>query len=95
MSGSGTFTQRKYTAQGQELWIQDTEEAEWFCSRGWTKTDEIRQWPLQTDDIHPVDAEYDTYSDGMGPMKMLGRLLLLAIAMFVSVVAGIVVWLLI
>jgi hypothetical protein len=43
------------------------------------------------DDRHPVDMEFDTYSDGMASAKMLGRALLLAIAAFCVIVAGIVV----
>ena len=44
-----------------------------------------------TDNRHPVDLEFDTYSDGMASAKMLGRVLLLAIAGFCFIVAGIVV----
>jgi len=44
-----------------------------------------------TDDRHPVDIEFDTYSEGMASAKMLGRILLLAIASFCVIVAGIVV----
>ena len=43
------------------------------------------------EDPHPVDLEFDTYSEGMASAKMLGRVLLLAIAGFCVVVAGIVV----
>jgi len=44
-----------------------------------------------TDDRHPVDIECDTYSEGMALSNMLGRILLLAIASFFVLVAGIVV----
>ncbi len=44
-----------------------------------------------SDNRHPVDIEFDTYSEGMASAKMLGRVLLLAIAAFCVIVAGIVV----